>query len=108
MKIIEYKRHLINGCIVDPEFVVHGGNFYNPADNTWVGAILDAADRMYYVPDSIAELTRDLLVQRQLAIHNSNPVRKLFDPTNPHSQLINLTDEEVIESVDNFINSINL
>jgi len=107
MKIVEYKKHLVNGCIIDPEFIVIGGYFHNPLNNTWVGTILDESERLYYVPDSIIELDRSTLINRQQSIHNSFPFKKLSNLSDPHSQMHNFTDEDIVEWVDNFINSVN-
>lgn len=100
MKIVEYKKHLINGCLVDPEFIIHGGEFNDFATNTWIGKILNESERKYYVPDTLTELTRDELIQRVLSLN----ITKLSDVNNPHSEFIALEESEVIELVDNWIN----
>lgn len=107
MKIVEYKRHLINGCIVDPEFIHCGGHFFNPADSTWIGAILDETARLYYVPDGIVELTRATLIQRQQAIHAASPFKKLLNPNDPHGPRADFTDTDITNLVDDFLNLLN-
>ena len=103
MKFVEYKRHLVNGVVQDPEFVTQGGVFHNPADHTWVGRVLDAADRTYYVPDTVLVLTRDELVARQLQIHADFPMTKKANPSDPHSESVALTDAEVTALVDTWV-----
>ena len=84
MKIVEYKKHLVNGCLIDPEFIVSGNMFNDPINNTWVGKILDESERKYYVPDTLLELTRDQLIERVLSLN----LVKLTDENDPHSQTI--------------------
>ena len=103
MKIVEYKRHLTSGVIKDPEFIVSGGVFFNPANNTWVGKVLDENQRQYYVPDTILELSRDELVTRQLALQSTYPLTRKSDPNNPNSDSVPLTNDEVVSVVDAWI-----
>lgn len=103
MKIVEYKKHLINGMICDPEFIVNGGNFFNSLDNTWVGLVLEESERMYYVPDTLTFLTQQQLVDRQLSIHSVNPFTKLSDMNDPHSSQIELSHDEIISIVQSWI-----
>lgn len=103
MKIVEYKRHLVSGVVQDPEFIISGGVFINPTNATWVGKILDEADRPYYVPDSIVELTRQELIDRQLALQAIYPLTRKSDPNNPESESVPLTSDEVIAVVDAWI-----
>jgi hypothetical protein len=74
MKFYEYKRHLINGQLRDPEFVVNGGHWFNSNDYTYVAVAPDVAE--YYLPDTLQELTRDQLNSRVLSIHAHNPFMK--------------------------------
>lgn len=103
MKIVEYKRHLVSGMIRDPEFIVSGGVFLNPADATWVGKVLDEADRTYYVPDSLVELTRETLIARQMALQLTYPLTRLSDPNDPNSPTVPLTEDEVVSVIDAWI-----
>lgn len=103
MKIVEYKRHLVSGVVQDPEFIISGGVFINPANTTWVGKILDEADRPYYVPDSIVELTRQELIDRQLALQATYPITRKSDPNDPNSPSVPLTDAEVVSVIDAWI-----
>jgi hypothetical protein len=103
MKIVEYKRHLTSGVIVDPEFIMSGGVFFSPGDNTWVGKVLDVAQRTYYIPDTLQELSRDELVARQLALQSTYPLTRKSDPNNPESESVPLTSDEVIAVVDAWI-----
>lgn len=99
MKIVEYKKHLINGCLVDPEFIIDGGVFNDTTNNTWIGKVLDESERNYYVPDTLIELTRDQLINRCISLN----YKKLSDSANPHSQLIDLSIEELIALIDTWI-----
>ena len=56
-----------------PSWVEDGGYFFNPADNTFIGWTPDLANRDYYVPDTVVDLTRSQLKTRLLGIHSSNP-----------------------------------
>lgn len=77
MKIVEYKRHLLNGNDVDPEWIIHGGFMRNHIDNTYIGLVLDEADRTYYIPDTVTYLTEEDVVQRMLDIHEISPFLKM-------------------------------
>lgn len=101
MKIVEYKKHLVNGCLVDPEFIFSGNAFNNLIDNTWIGKVLDESARNYYVPDTLVELTREQLIQR---VTNLN-LTKLSDENDPHSEIISLTQQEITQLVDSWINT---
>lgn len=103
MKIVEYKRHIIDGVIKDPDFILDGGVFPNPADNTWVGKVAAEADRTYYVPDSLVELSRDDLIARQTSINNEYPAHKKSDESDPHSVSVPLTSNELIAQIDSWI-----
>lgn len=98
MKIVEYKRHLVNGVIADPEFLAAGGGFCNPADHTWIGVVAEDADRLFYVPDTLVVLTLDEAKQRALSIHAQYPFKKLSDQNDPHSS-VSMSDTEVVDAV---------
>jgi hypothetical protein len=72
MKIVEYKKHKINGQIDTPEFIEFGGFFFNPNDNTYIGVISEDDDREYYVPDSLTVLTKEQLIDRQSLINDGS------------------------------------
>jgi hypothetical protein len=72
MKIVEYKKHKINGQIDTPEFIEFGGFFFNPTNNTYIGVISEDDDREYYVPDSLNVLTKEELIDRQSSINDGS------------------------------------
>jgi len=75
MAVVEYKMHIVGhkGQFTQPIWVREGGHFFNPADHSRVGWVVDNAE--YYVPDSLNTLTKEQLVQRQLTMHAANPER---------------------------------
>jgi hypothetical protein len=99
MKIVEYKKHLINGCLVDPEFIIDGGVFNDPTNNTWIGKVLDESHRKYYIPDTLTELSRNELIERVLSLN----IKKLSDPNNPHSPIVTIDEFEIMQLVDNWV-----
>ena len=82
MPVIEYKLHAINSQkhMQAPHWVTDGGNWYNPADKTFVGWTPAEADREYYVPDTVTTLTKAELNTRMLAIHATTKFQKLTTP----------------------------
>ena len=59
-----------------PSWAEDGGYFFNPADNTFIGWTPDLANRDYYVPDTVVDLTRSQLKVRVLGMHTSIPFLK--------------------------------
>ena len=76
MPVVEYKMHVVTnkGGATAPLWVDDGGYHTSPIDNTKVGWVLAEADREYYVPDTITELTKTTFINRQLTIHGSHPM----------------------------------
>jgi hypothetical protein len=73
MPIVEYKLHKVGkNALRAPEWVDDGGYWQNPADNTMVGWVPAEADREYYVPDTVSELTRDQFITRLTTMHAAN------------------------------------
>lgn len=106
MKFYEYKRHLINGQLRDPEFVVNGGHWFNPVDFTYVAVSPDVAE--YYIPDTLVELTRDQLNDRVLLIHSQTPFKK-FDGLRGSGGIETdsvMSDAEVIDYVSTWISQL--
>lgn len=73
MEIIEYRKHLVNGVITNPEWVVHGGYFHDRDTDTYLGLVLSSSDRGYYIPDTVVSMTLEEAIQRVLDIHNTYP-----------------------------------
>ena len=57
MICVEYKKHLVNSKLTDPEWIVRGGLYFNPADKTYIGFVKEEADRDYFIPDGLKALT---------------------------------------------------
>ena len=75
MPVIEYKFQISEtGRNVIPGYVEDRGHWYNPADHTYVGWVKAEADREYWVPDTIEELTKAELVTRVLGMHAADPI----------------------------------
>jgi len=93
MPIVEYKLHKFGKNLVVPEFIDDGGYWRNPADNTMVGWVLPEAEREFYVPDTLTELTREAFVARIVAMHADNPF--LVEQGDPAATPVDMTDAEV-------------
>ena len=57
-----------------PSWVEDGGYFMDPDNNTLIGWSPDLANRDYYVPDSVTELTRAELKTRVRGINANYPM----------------------------------
>ena len=77
--IIEYKMHMTAGGMRTPEWVEDGGYFPDSSENTMVGWSPDEADREYYIPDTVTELTATQLETKVLAQHSANKFQKSGD-----------------------------
>ena len=73
--ILEYKMHMTAGGMKAPEWVEDGG-YYGKSDHTVIGWSPDEADREYYIPDTVTELTATELETRVLAMHSANAFTK--------------------------------
>lgn len=71
--IIEYKLHMGPGGMFCPNWVLDGGYFFNPDDFSLVGTTLNDDVREFYLPDSVVQLTRATLKERQLGINALHP-----------------------------------
>jgi len=74
--ILEYKLHMTAGGMKTPEWVEDGGYFGDSANKTYVGWSPDEADREYYIPDTVTELTATELETRVLAMHSDSAFLK--------------------------------
>ena len=80
MPVIEYKFQISEtGRNVIPGYVEDRGHWHNPADHTYVGWVKAEADREYWVPDTIEELTKAELVTRVLGMHAAVPMKAVDD-----------------------------
>jgi hypothetical protein len=80
--IIEYMLVREAGKKLAPSWVEDGGYFMDPDDKTLVGWSPDLADRDYYVPDTVIELSRAGLIARVMGIHSRYPMQKPDDNGN--------------------------
>jgi len=70
---VEYKLHRNEeGKLVSPTWINDAGHCYNPIDKSLIGFI--AEDRDWYVPDTIAFLTKEEFINRCLTIHQVSPM----------------------------------
>ena len=72
--IIEYMLIREAGKKLAPSWVEDGGYFSDPDNSTLIGWSPDLANRDYYVPDSVTELTRAELKTRVKAIDAIYPM----------------------------------
>lgn len=72
MPVVEYKMHVVTnkGGATAPLWVNDGGYHTSPIDKTKIGWVLPEADREYYVPDTITELSKTDFVNRMMNIHS--------------------------------------
>lgn len=83
MVLVEYKLHKVGkNAKKAPDFIIDGGYWSSPIDNTMVGLVEAEADRDYYIPDSIIPLSRGEFLARQTAIHASVPIVSVDDEGN--------------------------
>jgi hypothetical protein len=73
--ILEYKMHMTAGGMKNPEWIDDGG-YYAKSDHTLIGWSPDEADREYYIPDTVTELTAAQLETRVLGMHSANAFTK--------------------------------
>lgn len=99
MPVIEYKFQISEtGRNVIPGYVEDRGHWYNPADHTYVGWVKAEADREYWVPDTIEELTKAELVTRVLGMHAVTPMKVVND--NEEMTEVDMTNDQVTATVE--------
>ena len=100
MPVIEYKFQISEtGRNVIPGYVEDRGHWYNPADFTYVGWVKAEADREYWVPDTIEELTKAEMVTRVLGMHAADPIQK-WDDSGDEPVGEDMTNDEVTTMVE--------
>jgi len=105
MVLVEYKLHKVSkNAKKAPDFIVDGGYWLSPIDNTMVGLVESEADRDYYIPDSIVSLSKADFLSRQLTIHASVPIVSVDDEGNETT----LTDAQVAEQAGAWYDSLPL
>ena len=99
--ILEYKLHMTAGGMKTPEWVEDGGYFGDSANKTYVGWSPDEADREYYIPDTVTELTATELETRVLAMHSDNAFQKPGET--PEDDNTDMTTDEVKKMVSDWV-----
>lgn len=79
-----------------PSWVEDGGYFTDPDNKTLVGWSPDLADRDYYVPDTVVELTRAGLIARVQDINSRYPGQK----PDENGDMVPVTDADIAAMVD--------
>lgn len=93
MPVVEYKLQKVGkNAKKAPEWVEDGGYYQNPADSTLVGWVPAEADRDYYVPDTVTELSKDDFVTRGMTMHAANAF--MSNDESPEDEPTALTDAE--------------
>tara|TARA_Y100001954_G_scaffold207032_1_gene230146 strand:+ start:854 stop:1168 length:315 start_codon:yes stop_codon:yes gene_type:complete len=90
--ILEYKMHMTAGGMMTPVWVEDGG-YWAKSDHTKIGWSPDEADREYYIPDTVTELTATELEARVLAMHSADPFLKMSEK--PEDDPVEMTTDEV-------------
>jgi len=93
-KLIEYRLHLKNNVLSHPDWITDGGYFlYN---NTYIAIIENDADRKFYIPDTLLEISLEELKNRVKIIQNTvNSIDKITSSEDNHV----LTDLELDEYI---------
>ncbi|MAD67473.1 MAG: hypothetical protein CMK24_08345 [Porticoccaceae bacterium] len=92
--ILEYKMHMTAGGMKAPEWIEDGG-YWSKSDHTMIGWSPDEADREYYIPDTVTELTAAQLETRVLALHTANAFQKDDPDSDDPSATVDMTTDEV-------------
>ena len=98
--ILEYKLHMTAGGMRTPEWIEDGG-YWGKSDHTMIGWSPDEADREYYIPDTVTELTATDLETRVLAMHSDNPFKNPGDT--PEDDDTEMTTDEVKKMVSDWV-----
>ena len=93
--------HMTAGGMRTPEWVEDGGYFSDAATNTLVGWSPDEADREYYIPDTVTELTAAELETKVLALHTANK----FQKSNEDGTTSDMTNAEVKTMVSDWVSA---
>ena len=107
MKFVEYKKVLVNGKPVDPEWVIHGSFLFDKTNRTLIGLVEEEQNREYYIPDTVVYLTEEEIIQRHLNIHEADPFLKQDYEADPSGQvMVNQSIEEIRAFVEKELNHI--
>ncbi len=100
MQIVEYRKHLVNREVTDPEWVIKGGYFYDRDTDTYMGFVLESSERNYYIPDTVTFMTQEEAIQRVKDIHATYPWLKSKDE---NLNRVYKTEEEIVTWVTRII-----
>jgi len=98
--ILEYKLHMTAGGMMAPPWIEDGG-YWSKSDRTMIGWSPDEADREYYIPDTVTELTAAQLETRVLAMHSDNAFTK--PNSDPSKDDVEMTTDEVKKMVSDWV-----
>ena len=90
------------GGMRTPEWIEDGG-YWGKSDHTKIGWSPDEADREYYIPDTVTELTAAELEARVLAMHSDNAFLKPGDT--PEDGDTEMTTDEVKKMVSDWVDA---
>ena len=94
--------HMTAGGMRTPEWIEDGG-YWGKSDHTKIGWSPDEANREYYIPDTVTELTATQLETRVLAMHSDNAFTK---PNNdPNEDEVEMTTDEVKKMVSDWVDA---
>lgn len=99
--IVEYKMVREMDQTRAPSWVLDSGYFQHPDDFSMVGTTKNDDVREFYVPDTVVRLTRQQLIDRTLGINAKYPMQK---PSGDHNQMVNMSDAEITDMVNQWCN----
>ena len=109
MPVVEYKMHVVTnkGGATAPLWVDDGGYHTSPIDKTKIGWVLPEADREYYVPDTVTELSKSEFVTRQLAIHAVQPflTQDILNEDGEEVEQTEMTNDQVTTEMESWYDS---
>jgi hypothetical protein len=99
MMILEYKLDATPAGMMCPPWIDDGGYWTN-TDFTMVGVTRDTPE--FHIPSTVLRLTPLQLEDRQVAIHNTNPMLK--DGENPlEDPMVEMTEAEVRTAIQDWV-----
>ena len=106
MKIYEYRKHLINGEIRDPDFITNSGHWYDQETDTYIAVMSD--NLSYYVPDTLITLSENDLIDRVQKLHLTKPFKQRVGVmgSGGYETENDMTNEEIASMVINWLNQI--
>lgn len=96
MAVVEYMEHKTGHVQNPPDFVIDRGYWQSPIDGSLMGWVED--NPRYYVPDTLVRMTKEQVVQRQLAIHAQYPFPKNMSNLEQNPEY--MTEQEIREMME--------